>query len=45
MTEKAVSGQLCGACGGDFLPLPYESGAISNAFLIARGSLLQQRIS
>jgi hypothetical protein len=45
ITEKAVSGQLCGACGGEFLPLPDENGAISSALLVARGSLLQQRIS
>jgi len=37
MTQKVVTRQLCGACGGEFLPLLDENGAISSEFLVARG--------
>lgn len=38
MTQQAVTRQLCGACGGELLPLLDENGAISVDFLTARGS-------
>jgi len=38
MSQNAVTGQFCGACGGELLPLLDENGAISKDFLVARGS-------
>lgn len=43
MTQQAVSRQLCGACGGEFLPLLDENGAISSDFLVARASCCSNR--